>query len=158
MSCSEWINLAILIVALSALAAALIQPRIARCREKKEIADRVKKRGSLYLDVFEIKVKQELNTIATGGIPLVNTERFEKKNLTNYDALEKILQEASVLEHDAYMELMEFVRHFKTSPNMKNENDLKDFLARLKDKNLRAVFPEGRGLQEAIRKVSIRTD
>lgn len=122
---------------------------MARSRERKDIVDRVKKHASLYLDVFEIKVQQELSTIAKGGIALVNTEKFEKKNQINYEALEKILQEASVLEHDAYMELMEFVRDLKTSPNMKDEKDLKTFLARIRKTELRKVFPEGRGLYEA---------
>ncbi len=156
MSCSDWIQLGSLTITFLALVTvwvtAWLLPKRARVREKEDQVDRVKKRVSLYLDVFEIKLKKEIHIIDPNRLPAIRSKSFEGVNQRNYQKLENILHDATVLERDDYMELMEFVRDFKISPPMKYKKDLKAFLARIKNKKLRDVFREGRGLKEAIEK------
>ncbi len=146
MSCSEWINLGLFLITLLALVTVWILAMGARAREQKDQVDRVKKRGSLYPDVFEIKLEKELHIIDRGGVSATSLKPFECDNQRNYNALEHILQDATVLEPDEYMELMEFVRDYKTAPEMESPDDVNNFLKRIRNENLRKVFPRGRGL------------
>ncbi len=154
MSCSEWINLGLFLITLLALVTVWILAMGARAREQKDQVDRVKKRGSLYLDVFEIKLEKELHIIDRGGVSATSLKSFECDNQRNYNALEHILQDATVLEPDEYMELKEFVRDYKTAPEMESPDDVNNFLKRIRNENLRKVFPRGRGLKEAIGKIN----
>lgn len=86
---------------------------------------RIKKIILLYLDVLEFKLaklENELNnkTSETNKI----FENFEEENRKNFDALENSLLESYILEKNEYNTLYNLVHHFKTSPNIKDKNDI----------------------------------
>lgn len=109
------------------------------CSRKKRPSRSIEKAGSLYLDVFQIKLEKGLSIFNRSGVPSPTLKTFEKDYQINYHALENILQDATILKHDEYMVLMEFVRDCKTAGKMQEGVGVKDFLNRIRNENLRKV-------------------
>jgi hypothetical protein len=146
MSCSDIIQLVLAGITLVGVLVALLQPILRRQADGSEQVKRIKGIVSLYLDVLEIKVQEEMTHLRDRQPSLVKRGLFEQMNQVNYKAIERVLQEAIILNNTDYGQLMAFVRYFKTSKNMRDLKDLKLFLSRIKHSKLRSSFPEGTGL------------
>ena len=93
------------------------------------------------MDVIEIKLKEELQSIKKGKTTTIENNEFEELNRKNFDFLEKSLHSAHILNPDEFILFYNLVRYFKTCPNMKNERDLKNLLEKIQNKSIRSIFP-----------------
>lgn len=122
------------------------------CKKKKEQASITKRGVSLYLDAFELKLENALDDLKEGIPFFPEKSSFEQVNKKNYGAIEKFFLSSDSLETKEINKLMEFVRYFKISQNMRTKEDVETFLDKVKDRELRHFFPASNDLVSAIEK------
>lgn len=128
----------------AAVATAWLQPKYQRWIEKVEQRDRLRERVSLYLDVFELKLAEELALLAKRRGSSVAKGAFEEENRINFHALEGALDCGTVLLKDEFRDLLGLVTSFKVSKNMHGKTDIERFCSRIRA--VRPSFPSSQDL------------
>ncbi len=142
-------NWSAIVTLIAVISAWLIPFALDYCRNEKR-RKAIEASIALYLDSLEIK----LNIVIKGyfeltkGIPS-GSNSFESQNKENHDAIEHFFK-SEYLKAKEREELMKLIRYFKSSPDMEEVWDFKDYLKEVKKPALRKHFPRATDLDPKI--------
>lgn len=113
----------------------------------------IKNNIALYLDIMEMKTRLAIYEYFQPGKKLpTGKNTFENQNKANHDIIERMALSED-LNSNEREELLKYIRYYKNSREMKEEEEFKEYLNKVQNTELRKLFMKAPSLEEEINRV-----